>query len=131
MKTLAFTIGLCITTIGAIGMFAPSGLVWIAKHSGTSSAFYLIAAVRIAFGAVLISVASASRAPRGLRLMGYIILLAGIATGLTGLVGIERARAIIDWWLQQGSGVIRVTSVLLLALGGYVAYACAPVRRAA
>ena len=42
MKTLAFTLGLCITTIGAVGMFAPSAIVWIAQHSGTSGAFYVI-----------------------------------------------------------------------------------------
>ena len=43
-----------------------------------------------------------------------------------GLLGIERARAIIEWWLQQGSGVVRLTGVLVLALGGFVAFACAP-----
>lgn len=131
MKTLAFVIGLCITAIGAVGMFAPSELVWIAQHSGTPGAFYVIAAVRIAFGVVLISVASASRAPRGVRLLGYVILVAAIATALTGLVGMERARSIIDWWLRRGPGVIRVTSVLLVVIGSFVAYACAPVRRVA
>ncbi len=133
MKTLALTLGLCITTIGAVGMFAPSAIVWIAQHSGTSGAFYVIAAVRVAFGVVLIFAAPASRAPGGLRLLGYVVLLAGIATALTGLTGIERARAIIDWWLQQGTGVIRATSVLLVALGGYVTYvtyACVPDRHA-
>ena len=122
--------GLFISAVGAIGMLAPSLLVWIAQHAVSSGAFYVIATVRMAFGLVLISVASASRAPRSLRILGYVILVAGIATALTGLVGIERARASIDWWLQQGSGVIRATSVLLLALGCFVAYACAPVRRA-
>jgi len=58
-------------------------------------------------------------------------LIAGITTALTGLLAIGRARAIIDWWLQQGLGVVRLTGVLVLALGGFVAYACAPARRAA
>ena len=46
------------------------------------------------------------------------------------LVGVERAPAIIEWWSQQGSGVVRVTAVLVLALGDFFAYACAPARRA-
>ena len=131
MKTLAFVFGLCIGTVGVVGMLAPSSLVWIAQHSVTSGAFYLIAAIRVGFGLVLINAASASRAPRTLRIVGYVIVVAGLATALTGLVGIERARTIIDWWLQQGAGIIRLTSVVLVALGGFVVYACVPVRRAA
>jgi hypothetical protein len=131
VNKLAFVLGGCIAAVGIGGLVAPSGLVWIARHSVTSGAFYLIAAVRVAFGLVLVSAASASRAPRTLRIMGYVIVVAGLATALTGLVSIERARTIIDWWLQQGVGMIRVTAVVLVALGGFVAYACLPVRRAA
>ena len=129
MKTVAFVIGLCIAGVGAVGVAEPAVLVWIAQHASTPGAFYAVAAIRIAFGAVLISVAPESRAPRGLRLLGWIIVIAGIATALTGLVGMERARAIIEWWLQQGSSVLRATSLLLVALGSFVAYACAPARR--
>jgi hypothetical protein len=131
MKTLAFVLTLVIMAVGAVGVVVPSGLVWIAQHSVTSGAFYLIATVRVAFGLVLISVASVSRAPKTLRVLGYLILIAGITTALTGVVAMERARAIIEWWLQQGSGVVRLAGVVVLALGGFVAYACAPARRAA
>jgi hypothetical protein len=62
--------------------------------------------------------------------MGYVIVIAGITTALTGLVALEQARGAIDWWSQQGSGLLRLTGVLVLALGGFVAYACAPGRRA-
>jgi len=131
VKDLAFVVALLILAVGAVGILVPSGLVWIAQHSVTSGAFYVIATVRIAFGLVLISVASVSRAPKTVRVLGYLILIAGITTALTGWVAIERARAIIEWWLQHGSGVVRLTGVLVLALGGFVAYACAPTRRAA
>ena len=131
MKALAFVFGLCIATFGAVGILAPSGLVWIAQHFVTSIAFYLVAPLRVAFGLVLISVASASRAPKALRVLGYAIVLAGIMTALTGLLGMGRARAIVGWWLGQGSGVVRLTGALVLALGGFVAYACASDRHGA
>jgi uncharacterized membrane protein YidH (DUF202 family) len=130
VKTLAFLFGLCIGAVGLVGIVAPSGLIWLAHPFVTSGAFYLIALVRSAFGLVLISVASASRAPRALRVMGYVIVIAGITTALTGLVALEQARGAIDGWSQQGSGLLRLTGVLVLALGGFVAYACAPGRRA-
>jgi hypothetical protein len=69
--------------------------------------------------------------PKAVRVLGYVILIAGITTALTGLLAIGRARAIIDWWLQQRLSVVRLTGVLVLALGGFVAYACAPARRGA
>jgi hypothetical protein len=131
VKTLAFVIGLLIFAVGAVGIIAPSGLVWVAEHSVTSGVFYVIAAVRVTFGLVLISVAPVSRAPKALRVLGYIILIAGITTALTGLVAIERAHVIIEWCLQQGPVVIRLTGIPVMALGGFVAYACAPARRAA
>lgn len=129
MKTLTFVLALFILGIGVVGILIPACLVWIADHTVTPGAFSLIGAVRVIFGFLLIWVASASRSPRALRVLGVLILIAGISTAVTGLVAIERAHAFIEEWLQLGTGVIRVTSVLLLALGGFVAYACAPAWR--
>jgi hypothetical protein len=131
MKNLAFVFGICIATFGVVGILSPSGLIWVAQHSVTSGVFYLIATVRVAFGLVLISVASTSRAPKAVRVLGYVILIAGITTALTGLLAIGRAHAIIDWWLQQGSGLVRLTGILVIAFGGFIAYACASARRTA
>ncbi len=127
-KIIAFAISLIIIAVGAVGILAPSGVVWLAHRSISPVALYIIAAFRVAFGLLLISVASASRAPNALRVVAFIPLVAGIATPF---VGAERAPALIEWWSQQGSGLIRLTGVFLLALGSFVAYACAPSRRAA
>jgi uncharacterized membrane protein YidH (DUF202 family) len=131
MKTLAFGCGLCIAAVGVVGIAAPSGLVWLAQHFVSAGAFYVIASVRIAFGLILISAASASRSPTALRLLGYVIVILGITTALTGLLAIGQARDTIEWWMQQGAWVVRLTSVPPLALGAFVAYACVPTRRAA
>lgn len=131
MKNIAFVAALVIVAVGAVGIVVPSGLLWVAQYSLTSAAFYLIGALRVGLGLVLVAAASASRAPRALRILGYLILVAGIATLLTGMVAMERARAIIEWWLQQGSGLIRLAGLFVVALGSFVAYACAPARRAA
>jgi hypothetical protein len=126
MKIAAFCMAVFVVAVGVLGIIVPSSLVWIAQHSTSSAAFYVIAAIRITFGLILISAASVSRAPKTLRIFGYLILVAGIATALTGLIAIEHARALIDWWLQQGFGVLRLTSVLLAAFGGFIAHAVAP-----
>jgi hypothetical protein len=52
--------------------------------------------------------------------------MAGVTTGLAGLLALERARATIEWWLRQGPGLHLLTRIPPMALGGFVAYACAP-----
>jgi hypothetical protein len=125
VKTLAFVIGLFILVFGAVGILAPSCLVWVARHAEARVELYGVAALRVAFGVLLLFVASASRAPRTLRVVAVIPSAAGIAMPF---VGVERARATIEWWTLQGSGVVRLTAFPLLALGAFVAYACAPAR---
>ena len=133
MKTLAFVLGLCISAVGMVGILVPSSLLWLAGSFVSSGdvGFYIIATVRIAFGLILISVASASRVPKALRILGYVILLFGITTALMGLVAVQEGEAAIDWWSHQSSGIWRLTGGLVLALGAFVAYACAPTRRTA
>ena len=73
MKTLACVFGLCIFTVGAVGIIAPSSLIWIARRAATPGAFYAVATTRVAFGLVLVLEAPASRAPKALRVLGYVI----------------------------------------------------------
>jgi membrane-bound ClpP family serine protease len=131
VKTLAFIVALVIMALGTLCIVVPAGPVWLAQHAVAPGVFCVVGTVRVAFGLVLISVAPVSRTPKTLRVLGYIFLVAGVATALTGLVAIERARAIVEWWWQQGPGRVRLTGVLGWVLGGLIAYACAPVRRAA
>ncbi|HKA15822.1 MAG TPA: hypothetical protein VKH41_12440 [Myxococcota bacterium] len=131
-RTIAFVCGLGIGTVGAAGILAPSILTWIAEQfvSSGSSAFYLLAAARIAFGLILISAATASRAPRVVRILGCAIALLGAITAVTGLAAIQPARGAIESWVRQGPGVARLTALPILCLGGFIAYSCAPTRRA-
>ena len=130
MKALAFVAGLGILAVGKIGLLMPSTLVWIAQRFGTPLQWYAIGAVRVAFGVLLLSVAATSRAPRTLRVVALIPVLAGLGALATPFVGVERAGAILEWWSQLGPGYVRLSALSLLLLGGFIAYACAPARRA-
>jgi uncharacterized membrane protein YidH (DUF202 family) len=131
LRALAFAIGLFIAAVGAVGAAAPAVLFWIAQRFVDSGApaFFAVAAVRIAFGLILISAAPASRAPRALRVLGYVIVAAGVTTAVTAVAGIDWGRGAIEEWMRRGAGVARLTAIPLLALGSFVAYTCAPARR--
>ncbi len=128
-RTAAFVAALLILAIGTVGILVPSALVGLARHTLTATAFYGIGAVRVALGLLLVAAARSSRAPTALRVLGYVILAAGIATALTGLLAMERARALIEWWLHRGTGPVRLAGAAVVTLGGFIAWACAPARR--
>ena len=128
MRWLAVVIGLVITAIGILGMAAPTILLDAARFSITPLGLYVVAAIRIAFGLVLVRVAPVSRAPRILRILGTFIIVAGI---ITPFLGIERARAIFDWWSAQGAAFLRSWAALPVIFGLFIIYAVAPRRQAA
>jgi len=78
MKTIAFLFALCIAAVGVLGLVSPELLGAIGARFVVPGAFYALATVRIAFGAVLVRVAPASRAPRTLRVVGWAIVVLGV-----------------------------------------------------
>ena len=126
MKTTALVVGLLIMAVGGVGIVAPAVLLSLAQHSVTAPALYVIAVGRIAIGLLLLAVASVSRAPKTLRVIGTVVVVAGI---ITPFLGVARVQAMMDWFVQQGPGFLRLVAVLALAVGGFVAYTCAPAPR--
>ena len=119
-----------IAAVGAAGLVSPSILLDIARPFTSSSAlpFYGIAAVRIAFGLVLVAVAPASRAPRALRAVGFVVVMLGVAAAIAASFAVAPARGAIESWSRSSAAVLRLTAVSILALGSFVAWACAPGR---
>ena len=128
MVLLALLVGLFIVAIGMGGIAAPHGLLTAVRFVLTPLGLYLVAALRIVFGVVLILAAPSARAPKVLRLLGFIILVAGLTTPF---FGVDRARAMLDWWAARGPAFMRLWAGFAVALGAFVVYAVAPRRHAA
>jgi hypothetical protein len=126
MKRLSFLVGLIIAAIGILGMTAPTVLLDGMRFAQTQVGLYVVAAVRVAFGLVLIGAATASRLPKTLRVIGAFSIVAGI---ITPFFGVERTRAIIDWWYAQGTTFLRGWAVLPVIFGLFIIYAVATRRR--
>lgn len=127
-KLLAMVFGLVIASLGVAGLAAPSALLEFGRSMQTTHAHYVVAAVRVMFGAILWWVASDSRTPTFLRILGVFIVIAGV---VTPLFGVDRARAVLDWWSAQGMLFTQAWSVVAIGFGLFVAYAVAPFRRPA
>jgi hypothetical protein len=126
VRIAALLVALFAIVVGVVGIFTPDSLMTIGQYVVTPVGLYAIAALRVAIGLVLMLVAPISRVPRTLRVVGAVVLVAGLATPL---FGVERTRAILDWESTQGTALIRVVAGLALAIGGFVAFAVATGRR--
>jgi hypothetical protein len=86
----------------------------------TPAGLYVIGALRIGIGVVFFMAGTASRAPRTLRLLGVIVIVAGL---VTPIFGVDRARAILDWEAAHGPWLVRLAGGFAVLLGGFVGFA--------
>ena len=114
MKTIALLIAALMVLLGLTGVLWPEGLMQLAMYSFTATGLYVAAAVRVVLGALLFIVARATRTPKTLRVIGLIILVAGIATAL---IPAERAQLMKDWWMGHGPDTLRIAACFPLAVG--------------
>jgi hypothetical protein len=127
MRSLVIAFGAILAGIGIVGIVAPSVLLDLARSLDTATGLYVVAAVRIGFGVILLSIGGRSRLPTALRVIGAVLVVAGIATPF---FGVERTRAIVEWWSAQGSTFMRGLACVAVAFGLFFIYAVTPRRGA-
>jgi hypothetical protein len=128
MAWLAMTLCSLVAVLGALGVVSPDALLQIARRFETPGGLYAAAALRIVVGGVLVLAAGVSRAPRAIRLIGALIVVAGLVTPFLGL---GRVHAILEWWAAVGPIVKRVWAGGALVFGCVMVYALAPGSRGA
>jgi len=122
MRVLGFLVVAMFMILGAIGLFAPQRLFALAQFTTTPTGVYVAAGVRLAVGLILLGIASRSRFPAILRILGLLAIVGAFATLA---LGSDRARMIVDWILAQGVMLVRGFAIFALALGSFLAYALA------
>ena len=119
----AMVLGFVVAATGVLGMAAPSFLLEFGRLLQSPGALWIVAAMRIAFGAILIWAAANSRTPRTLLVIGIVIVIAGLATPF---FGIGRAQSMFDWWSAQGPFVMRAWPMAAVGFGLFIAYVTLP-----
>lgn len=120
MRVLAFLVVAFFLILGVMGLLVPQRLLAAAQFATTPTGVYVAAGVRFAVGIILLAVASRSRWPKVLRVLGILGVLGGVATLL---LGGERARTIVDWLSAQDPILVRAFGIVALAIGSFIAYA--------
>ncbi len=117
MKTIALFIAALMVLLGLTGVFWPEGLMQLAKFSFTTTGIYVTAIVRVIIGALLLIAAGATRAPKAVRVIGLVIVVAGIASAF---ITAERAASLQDWLSGHGPNPLRIAACVPLLAGLFI-----------
>ena len=123
MALVALVLSLFIAALGALGVASPARLLLVVQFFQTRAGLYFAAAFRVVFGVALFLAAPASRAPELMRILGVVIILAGL---ITPFFGLARFRTLLDWWSARGTAFVRAWAAFAFAFGLLLAYAVAP-----
>jgi hypothetical protein len=125
MRIAVLSIALAVIAMGLVGVVAPEmGMALRREYVATLP--YTVGAIRVATGLLLILVAPASRLRKAIRVLGILVCAQGLAQ-IIGMpfVGLDRARAILEWEAMHPA-LLRVGALVALATGGFIAYAVGP-----
>ena len=119
MRLLGLVIGALVILVGAISFAVPDLKLSLERSAMTPAGLYAITVLRIAIGLVFVFAAPASRAPRTLRVLGLVVVIAGLSTPW---FGVDRARAVVNWLASAGPFLMRLDAAVGMALGGFLVY---------
>lgn len=119
IKTAALLVALFTIVVSTAGIITPDRMMALRRLYFTPGGLYLIGAVRVAMGVVLILAAPGTRWPNTLRALGALMCMQAVAANIFGL---ERARAILEWEGMH-TALLRAGAVVALVTNGFVAFA--------
>ena len=120
METIIKVIGTVIVCIGLVFLIRPEIMRATTRFFSKGSRLYLAAMVRFALAIVFIMGARHCGIRWVIVLFGLIFLLSGL---LIFMLGLQKAKGIIRWYLEQPKFISRVVAGIVLVVGLIIVYA--------
>jgi len=117
----ALTLILCaaIAAMGVLVIVSPARSNDLTRLFADKTGLWVATAIRAILGLGLLAAAADSKSPMLLRILGLIILLVAIAMPLLGL---DRHRRMIDWWLARDRKIQIICGAASFVLGVVLIY---------
>src|SRR5437879_11818924 len=120
MTALALILSAFVAAMGVLAIFFPGRADDVARLFADKTGLWVATAIRAVLALGLFAAAGESKAPILLRILGGLILIIAAATLLLGL---DRPRRTIDWWLARNRTIPIAWGAAAFALGGFLIYA--------
>ena len=100
--------------MGVVVIFAPARARDLTRLFADKTGMWVATAIRAVLGLGLLAAATESKAPILLRILGLIILIVAIVVPILGL---DRHRRMIDWWLARDRKIEVICGAAAFVLG--------------
>ncbi len=120
MKLIILATSLFIAAYGLMEFLKPGRFCDLARRFDSVNGQYSAAAFRVVFGILMIYIGPETSFPELFRILGIIVILAGI---FILFMGYERFHKIVAWWCVQTPTFFRIFAIFAILLGGFLAYA--------
>ena len=117
MAVIVAALGFVVAVFGALGLVSPNRLVKLLSLLEPRTRFAFAVLSRIASGVALLVAGGDTRFPAEVRVLGFIVLVAGIALIPLGAGLFD---AIVQWWFRWPSSLVRLWSAAPITLGAFL-----------
>ncbi len=119
MLILVKLIGIIIAGMGIVVLLSPKALHQMLSYWGQGKKLYLAGILRLLIGVILLLAAPQCRLVGVILALGILCLIKGI---LIFILGIEKTKAVLDWWKNRSHRVIRLIGLIVIAFGALLIY---------
>lgn len=120
MAIFVTVIGTLIAGIGVFGFVAPKRLMGIIERFRSPAGLWYAVGVRLVIGILLVLAAADCRLPTFVNTIGIFMIVAVV---VLPIMGQRRFNALIDWWTQRPSALLRLWTLVAGPFGGLLIYA--------
>jgi len=120
MTALALILSAFVAAMGLLAIFFPGRANDMARLFADKVGLWVATAIRAVLGLGLLASAEDSKAPMLLRILGLIILIVAI---IVPILGLDRHRRMIGWWLATSRNIQIVWGAAAFVLGVFLIYA--------
>jgi len=119
MTALALILCAAIAAMGVVVIFAPARANDLTRLFADKTGMWIATGIRAVLALGLLAAATESKAPMLLRILGLIILIVAIVIPILGL---DRHRRMIDWWLARDRNTQIICGAASFVLGVVLIY---------
>ena len=120
MTALALILCAAIAVMGLVVILAPGRANDLTRLFADKTGLWVATGIRAVLGLGLLAAAGDSKTPALLRILGLIILIVAIVVPILGL---DRHRRMVDWWLARSRTIQIVWGAVAFAFGVFLIYA--------
>ena len=119
MIILVKLIGILMACMGFINLLNPKPMKKMISFWRKDKRIYAGGLLRALFGVIFLLSTPQARLPMVIYVLGILMLL---GASLIFILGLEKAKAILNWWDKKPYSILRLMGILILVIGALVIY---------